>query len=263
MQLLKLHFHVKKNNKSNFMNNVRLGINIDHIATLRNARGGIHPDILRSLEIVEMAGADGITAHLREDRRHIKDEDIYLIKEHTSLPLNMEMAATKEMLDIAIDVKPNACCLVPEKRQEITTEGGLDVLSNIDYLTNFCAKLKQNDIKVSLFIDPVEKQIFAAKKVGADIVELHTGTYCNSYGKEREIRLTNIIKAAKTLEEMELECHAGHGLCYNTVSNIARIPNMVELNIGHFLISESLFIGLEASISRMKNLIILARKEVI
>ena len=245
------------------MNDIRLGINIDHVATLRNARAGIYPDLIRSVKVAEQAGAEGITAHLREDRRHIKDKDMYLIKEHSLLPINMEIAATSEMLGIAIDIKPNACCLVPEKRQEITTEGGLDVASNINYLADFCSKLKENNIKVSLFIDPVEKQILAAKEVGADIVELHTGSYCKSYGTERDSYLAKIIQAAKLVEDINIECHAGHGLCYNTVGGIAQIPNMAELNIGHFLISEALFVGLETSIRKMKNIIISSRQEVL
>lgn len=233
------------------MQHLRLGINIDHIATIRNARGGSHPDPIRALEIVKNAGGDGITAHLREDRRHIRDEDIYRIVKSTSLPLNFEMAATEEMLRISLEIKPNACCIVPEKRTEVTTEGGLNVVGNVN-LKPYIAKLKDAGIRVSLFVDPEEKQIIAASDIGADIVELHTGSYCHATGGERQGELEKIIRSARLCEEIGLECHAGHGLCYETTPAIASIPNMAELNIGHFLMGEAVFAGLHNAISKMR-----------
>lgn len=239
---------------------LRLGVNIDHIATLRNARGGFYPDPARALDIVKKAGADGITAHLREDRRHIRDEDLFRIKEATDLPLNMEMAATGEMLKIALKVKPNACCIVPEKREEITTEGGLDVVAKYDSLTPIISKIQDAGIKVSLFIDPQQEQIEKAKAIGADIIELHTGQYCHAEGLQRKNELQKIIKSAEFANSVGLECHAGHGLCYDTTQDVARIKEIAELNIGHFLIGEALFVGLEDSIRRMRNLMDEVRK---
>lgn len=242
------------------MKQIRLGVNIDHIATLRNARGGTHPDPTRAAILSQKAGADGITAHLREDRRHIIDNDIFLLKEKISVPLNMEMAATEEMLKIALQVKPNACCIVPEKREEITTEGGLDVVANKQALLPFIEKIKDAGIRVSLFIDSEDAQIEAAKQAGADIVELHTGAYCHKIGDEREMELKKITQAAKMIESVGVECHAGHGLCFETVSPIAAIPNVVELNIGHFIMGEAMFVGLEDAIGRMRKLMYEARK---
>jgi len=239
---------------------IRLGVNIDHVATVRNARGGLHPDPVLAAKLAQDAGVHGITAHLREDRRHIKDNDMFRLKEEVSLPLNFEMAATQEMLKIALQVMPNACCLVPEKREEVTTEGGLDVASNITYLKNYCTKIKDAGIRVSLFIDPEEKQIEAAASVGADIVELHTGAYCHQVGDKRKSELARIINAAAIVKQTDIECHAGHGLCYKTVADIAVIENIVELNIGHFLIGESIFIGLDAAIKKMKSIMEDARK---
>jgi pyridoxine 5-phosphate synthase len=241
------------------MKHLRLGINIDHIATVRNARGGSHPDPVKALEIIERAGADGITAHLREDRRHIRDEDLVRIKNSTNLPLNMEMAATAQMLQIALEIKPNACCIVPENRMEVTTEGGLNVMAAKEFLIPYIAKLKDSGIRVSLFVDAVSEQIEAASKVGADIVELHTGKYCHAEGLARDKELQKIITAAKLAEEMGLECHAGHGLCYKTTPAIAKIENIVELNVGHFLIGEAIFTGLHESIVEMLGIMQEAR----
>lgn len=242
------------------MQYLRLGINIDHIATLRNARGGIHPDPILALEIIEKAGASGVTAHLREDRRHIRDEDLLRIKSATKLPLNMEMAATDEMLEIALQVRPNACCLVPEGRHELTTEGGLDVVSLQKQLTPYVAKLHDNGIKVSLFVAANLSQVEAAKNVGADIIELHTGNYCHNEGKLRDKYLQEIIVAAKLATLIGLECHAGHGLCYETTPDIAAIGDIVELNIGHFLIGEAIFTGLHSSVAKMRQIIDGARQ---
>lgn len=241
------------------MQYLRLGINIDHIATVRNARGGQHPDPIRALAIIEKAGANGVTAHLREDRRHIKDNDLQSIMEATKLPLNMEMAATQEMLKIALKIKPNACCIVPEKRMEVTTEGGLNVVGQDKILKPFIAQLQDAGIKVSLFVDADEKQVAAAKHVGADIVELHTGSYCHAATSVRDNELQKIIIAAKLAGDMGLECHAGHGLCFATTPAIAKISNIVELNIGHFLIGEAIFNGLYDSISTMRRIMDEAR----
>lgn len=240
---------------------IRLGVNIDHVATVRNARGIFHPDPVRAALIAEKAGADGITAHLREDRRHIVDEDIYRLKKEVNLPLNLEMAATKEMLQIALNVKPNACCIVPEKRKELTTEGGLDVAGNLVYLKSFIERLKIAGIRVSLFIEPNEKQIRAAVGAKADIVELHTGAYCEAKGEKRKKELLKIIKAAEKTSEYGLECHAGHGLSYDTVIPIAEIAQIKELNIGHFLVGEAVFIGVEAAIEKMRRIMREARQE--
>jgi pyridoxine 5-phosphate synthase len=237
------------------MTKIRLGVNIDHVATLRNARGGAHPCPVAAAKICQKYGVDGITAHLREDRRHIKDEDIFRLKNEVNLPLNFEMAATKEMLEIAIKTKPNAVCLVPEKREELTTEGGLDVLKNQQYLTDFIARLKKAEIRISLFVDPDLKQIEAAKSVGADIVEIHTGKYCLLSGSAQEQEFQNIANAAKQASDLGLECHAGHGLNFTTAKNIAKITEFVEFNIGHFLIGEAIFTGLEKVIKKMREVI--------
>lgn len=242
---------------------LRLGVNIDHVATLRNARGGIHPDPLRAAHLAIEGGADGITAHLREDRRHISDTDISRLKTELTRPLNLEMAATEEMLDIALRHVPNACCLVPERREERTTEGGLEVAGALKTLKPFVGKLKGAGIRVSLFVEPEIKTIEAAAKAGADIVELHTGRYChealdnNSAGVARE--LARHAAAARAADELGLEVHAGHGLTYNTVGAIARIGAVVELNIGHFLIGEAIFVGLTAAVRRMRTLMDEAR----
>lgn len=237
------------------MPKTRLFINIDHVATLRNARGGYAPDPVRFAKQIEHTSADGITVHLREDRRHIKDIDVYELKEQIKLPLNLEIAATPEMLNIAIDVKPNYVCIVPEKRNEITTEGGLDVVRHKEYLKHFIEDIHKAGSRVSLFVSPEEKQIEAAYKVGADIVEIHTGTYCNKQSFEREFELTNIKNVIKMAHELNLECHAGHGLSYSTVGQISKIKEIKELNIGHFIIGEALFLGIEGAIEKMRELI--------
>lgn len=238
----------------------RLGVNIDHVATLRNARGGTLPCPVEAARLAVKAGADGITAHLREDRRHIRDEDIYRIKSEVNAPLNFEMAATDEMIAIALDVKPNACCLVPEKREELTTEGGLDVAGNREVFGHAVQLLKQKNIKISLFIDADEAQIRAAHEVGADIIELHTGSYADATNESDVFaELARIKTGASLAFGLDIECHAGHGLTYDNVTDIAAIPEIVELNIGHFLIGQSVFEGLESVIEHFKNLMKKAR----
>jgi pyridoxine 5-phosphate synthase len=238
---------------------IRLGINIDHVATLRNVRGGRYPDPLRAAKLAVEAGADNITAHLREDRRHIRDEDIARLTAAKLAPLNLEMAVTDEMLQIALKVKPHASCLVPERRQEITTEGGLDVAGQIETLTPFIAKLRRAGIQVSLFIDPEPEQIEASAKVGTDAIEFHTGTYCRAAtagdrgASERE--LERLADGARQAAALGLEVHAGHGLDYDNVAPVASIPEIVELNIGHHLVGEAIFVGLAASVARMRAVI--------
>jgi pyridoxine 5-phosphate synthase len=236
---------------------MRLGINIDHVATIRNARGSDHPDPVKAAKMAEKAGADGITAHLREDRRHISDKDIKALKENIKVPLNLEMAATEEMLKIALEFKPERVCLVPEKRLEITTEGGLDI-SNISYnkksfILNIIQQCKNNNIDVSLFIDPEIKQIDAAVDLGANIIELHTGEYCNTLDKLDELK--RIKEAVSYAVDKEIEVHAGHGLNFENVKGIANINNIKELNIGHFIIGESIFMGLENVVKKMRKII--------
>jgi pyridoxine 5-phosphate synthase len=231
---------------------LRLGINIDHVATIRNARGGGHPDPLRAALIAGAAGADGITAHLREDRRHITDSDIAKLRGGIDMPLNLEMAATEEMLAIALNHLPHAACLVPERRNEVTTEGGLDVVGGRAHLKPFIAKLSGAGIRVSLFIDPDPRQLDAAERAGAPVVELHTGAYCHAVGDARRGELDRLRRAASHAHALGLECHAGHGLDYETVGDVAAIPELAELNIGHFLIGEAIFIGLDQSIRAMR-----------
>lgn len=231
---------------------LRLGVNIDHVATIRNARGGGHPDPVRAADLAVRAGADGITAHLREDRRHISDDDIAALIETIPAPINLEMAATDEMVAIAVRHRPDAVCIVPERREERTTEGGIDVVANRDRLASVVRALKQAGIEVTLFIEPSPAQIEAASAIEAFAVELHTGAYCNAIAGERERRRNEIAAAAAQAERLGLECHAGHGLSYETVGPIAAIPQIVELNIGHFLIGEAIFCGLEASMQRMR-----------
>ena len=244
---------------------LRLGVNIDHVATLRNARGGRHPDPIRAAHAAIAAGADGITAHLREDRRHITDADMARLKEEITRPLNFEMAATAEMVKIAIKTVPNACCLVPERREERTTEGGLDVVRAEADLIRVTEKLQNFGIRVSLFIEPSPKAIEASARIGADIVELHTGRYCEhalaNDAKATEKELARLIKGAKQASDLGLEVHAGHGLTYNTVGAIARFPEFVELNIGHFLIGEAVYTGLDAAVRQMKALMAEARMQ--
>lgn len=234
-------------------NHLRLGVNIDHVATLRNARGGTHPCPVKAARLAAKAGADGITAHLREDRRHIRDADIFRLKKEIRLPLNMEMAATAEMLKIALKVKPHACCIVPENRKEVTTEGGLNVAGTSKSLKPFIAKLKKAGIRVSLFIDSDEKQVTAAHAVGADIVEFHTGTYCHLPKEKRGAELKKLKTAVKLAHGLGLECHAGHGLTYESVGAVAAILELKELNIGHFLMGEALFVGMKKSLRKMRR----------
>jgi pyridoxine 5-phosphate synthase len=270
---------------------LRLGVNIDHVATLRNARGGAHPCPIAAAQLAADAGADGITAHLREDRRHIRDADMRRLKAEVALPLNFEMAATIEMQALALEILPNACCLVPEKREERTTEGGLDVASNSQFIQTFIQPLKAAGIRVSLFIDPDLAQVEAAAKVGADIVELHTGTYAELSLPQRgmagvgafdgESRLHNsdafplngplltsplggeelgkLQSAATLAHSLGLEVHAGHGLTFENVGAVAAIPELVELNIGHFIIGEAVFMGLDIAILEMRRAMIEAR----
>ena len=231
---------------------LRLGVNVDHVATLRNARGGVHPRPVTAALLAIRAGADGITAHLREDRRHIRDDDIAAIREAIQAPLNFEMAATDEMIAIALSTKPNAACIVPERREEVTTEGGLAVVGNEDRLTDLLSPLKEAGIRLSLFIEANEADIDSAKRIGADIVELHTGSYCNDLTKS-QAELRRIRRAAAYGANLGIEIHAGHGLGFDTVGPIASIPEIVELNIGHFLIGESVFCGLESAITLMRQ----------
>jgi pyridoxine 5-phosphate synthase len=238
---------------------LRLGVNIDHVATIRNARGGLHPDPMRAVGIVEAAGGDGITVHLREDRRHINDEDLVRLMERVSLPVNLEMAATQEMVDIALRHKPHAACIVPERREERTTEGGLDAAGLHNQLAPLVSQLTDAGIRVSLFIEPSARQIDAAIRLRAPVVELHTGKYAHSEGAERESELRRIADAAALAVKNGIEPHAGHGLTFDNVQPIAAIPQIAELNIGHYLIGEAIFIGLEESIRRMRALMDEAR----
>jgi len=241
---------------------IRLGINIDHVATLRNARGGDHPCPVHAAKLAFEAGADGITAHLREDRRHIRDQDIERLKNEIALPLNFEMAATEEMLAIALRVKPHAVCIVPEKRAELTTEGGLDVLNYEIFLATYVEKLQDAGIRVSLFIDPDAEQIHAAARTKAKVVELHTGGYASKY-TDKKTTLSTVhcaLPSAATLAHSHgLEVHAGHGLTYDNVSAIAAIPEIIELNIGHFLMGEAMFVGMKEAIKKMRLLMDAAR----
>jgi pyridoxine 5-phosphate synthase len=231
---------------------LRLGVNIDHVATIRNARGGDHPDPVNAARIAAEAGADGITAHLREDRRHITDRDIERLMQDIDLPLNLEMAATEEMLAIALAHRPHAACIVPEKREERTTEGGLDVAGKLDQLRPFVKRLADAGIRVSLFIEPSEAQVAAAVALGAPVVEFHTGRYANSSGDERSTELKRIADAAALAAKNGIEPHAGHGLTFDNVVPIAAIPQVAELNIGHFLIGEAVFGGLGAAVTSMR-----------
>lgn len=242
---------------------LRLGVNIDHVATIRNARGGSVPDPVRAALLAEAAGADGITAHLREDRRHIGDSDIDALMAALTVPLNFEMAATDEMAQIALRHKPNAVCIVPEKREERTTEGGLDVARDENHLAHFIAPLRDAGCRVSIFIGADAAQIEAAARIGADIVELHTGAYCDDHAEgrfvARDTELASLRKMATYAHSLGLEVHAGHGLTFDTVAPIAALPEVVELNIGHFLIGEAIFIGLGPAITEMRRLMDAAR----
>ena len=240
-------------------NELRLGVNIDHVATVREARGSAYPDPVRAAKIAEAAGADGITAHLREDRWHISDSDIERLSRALSIPLNLEMAATDEMLEIALRAKPHAACIVPEKREERTTEGGIDAAGQHNRLAPLVRQLSAARIRVSMFIEPDKSQLDAAKALGAPVVELHTGAYCDASGAEQARLLQKLRDGAAYGASLGLEIHAGHGLTYDNVRPIAAIPQIRELNIGHFLIGEAIFIGLENSIGHMRALMDEAR----
>nr|WP_240957101.1 pyridoxine 5'-phosphate synthase [Pseudopontixanthobacter vadosimaris] len=233
---------------------MRLGVNIDHVATIRNARGGDHPDPVRAAQIVAECGGDGITAHLREDRRHIRDDDLKRIQAATDLPLNLEMAATPEMLEIALRHRPHAACIVPEKREERTTEGGLDAAGLHNQLSPLVWKLKDHGIRVSLFIAPDPRQLEAAIRMGVPVVEFHTGEYANASGETRGAELRRIADMAALAAKNGIEPHAGHGLTYDNVQAIAAIPQLAELNIGHYLIGEAVFVGLAPAVLRMREL---------
>jgi pyridoxine 5-phosphate synthase len=238
---------------------LRLGVNIDHVATIRNARGGDHPDPVRAAEIVARVGGDGITAHLREDRRHIRDSDLARIQEATGLPLNLEMAATDEMVEIALRHLPHAACIVPEKREEVTTEGGLDAARQQNHLQPIISRLLDAGIRVSLFIGPDERQLEAALQLGAPVVEFHTGEYAHAEGEQIAVELKKIADLAALAVKNGIEPHAGHGLTYDNVQPIAAIPQLAELNIGHYLIGEAVFVGLEPAVRKMRELMDAAR----
>ena len=242
---------------------IRLGVNIDHVATIRNARGGDHPDPVRAAMALEGQGADGITAHLREDRRHIRDDDMRRLKEEIGLPLNFEMAATVEMHKFCTEIAPHACCLVPENRNERTTEGGLDVAGQLKFLVPYVRELGDAGIRVSLFVDPEKSQIEAAREAGAPVIEIHTGAYYEAAAattpKRIEDEFAKIQSAAKFADEIGLEVHAGHGLTFHNVQPVAALPEIVELNIGHFLIGEAVFMSLPVAVKEMKKLMTDAR----
>ncbi|MBX7534754.1 MULTISPECIES: pyridoxine 5'-phosphate synthase [Qipengyuania] len=242
---------------------LRLGVNIDHVATIRNARGGDHPDPVRAAQIVASVGGDGITAHLREDRRHIRDADLRRIQEATDLPLNLEMAATEEMLEIALRHAPHAACIVPEKREERTTEGGLDAAGLHNTLTPIVAKLRDAGIRVSLFIEATERQLDAALRLGVPVVEFHTGEYAHAHLDGDNERMAQELKRVADMAALAakngIEPHAGHGLTYENVQPIAAIPQLAELNIGHYLVGEAVFVGLEQAVRHMRELMDEAR----
>ena len=233
-----------------------LGVNIDHVATLRNARGGKEPSVIQAALICEQSGCDGITTHLREDRRHIKDSDVYSLIPILKTKLNLEMAATEEMQKIALEIKPHSCCIVPERRQEVTTEGGLEVASRLDDMKKFVEPLVDAGINVSLFINPDEQQVIASAKTGAQFIEMHTGAYANAFGTENEeAEFIRLKTAAKLAQSMGLTVNAGHGLNYENVHRMHEVPNLYELNIGHSIISRAVFSGLSKAVVDMKNLI--------
>jgi pyridoxine 5-phosphate synthase len=244
-------------------NKLRLGVNIDHVATVRNARGGQYPDPLRAAMLAEAAGADGITAHLREDRRHITDADIDALMQGLTVPLNFEMAATDEMQKIALRHVPHAVCIVPEKREERTTEGGLEVAREENKIGDFIAPLREAGCRVSIFIAADQRQIESAARIGAPVIELHTGAYCDAHAEgrfdERDAEMERLREMSTFAASLGLEVHAGHGLTFDTVKPIAQFPEVMELNIGHFLIGESIFIGMEAAIKQMRILMDAAR----
>ena len=246
---------------------LRLGVNIDHVATVRNARGGAYPDPLRAAKLAEEAGADGITAHLREDRRHISDADIDGLMDILSVPLNFEMAATDEMQKIALRHKPHAVCIVPEKREERTTEGGLEVAREENRLAHFIAPLRDAGCRVSIFIAADKRQIEAANRIGAEVIELHTGAYCDFHAEgqfqERDAELERLRDMSAFAHSLGLEVHAGHGLTYDTVAPVAAFPEVQELNIGHFLIGEAIFRGITPAIAEMRRIMDEARKQIL
>lgn len=243
----------------NTRKSLALGVNIDHVATLRQARGSSYPDPISAALMAEQSGADSITLHLREDRRHIQDRDVHALKEAMQTHMNLEMAVTEEMLAVAIDIKPGDCCLVPEKRQELTTEGGLDVAGELERVADACARLTSQGIRVSLFIDPDERQLDAAVQAGAPVVELHTGTYADTAGERQRRELARVAAAAAYGHEIGLIVNAGHGLHYQNVAAIARIPEIVELNIGHAIIAQAVFDGISQAVRDMKRLMNEAR----
>ncbi|MDF2178345.1 pyridoxine 5'-phosphate synthase [Aliiglaciecola sp. CAU 1673] len=243
------------------MKDILLGVNIDHVATLRNARGTAYPDPVHAAEIAERAGADGITIHLREDRRHIIDRDVELLRQTLQTRMNLEMAVTEEMLAIALRIKPEFCCLVPEKREELTTEGGLDVAGNQERIKQACAQLAAEDIIVSLFIDADKRQIDAAKASGAEYIEIHTGQYAEAHGeKAQQAELVKIIDGVKYAHSLGLKVNAGHGLTYHNVKPVAAIKEIVELNIGHAIVGRAVFDGLHKAVADMKRLMLEARQ---
>ena len=239
------------------MNKKRLGVNIDHVATIRNARGEIYPDPLKAALVVQESGADSVTIHLREDRRHIQEHDLKKIKKKIKIPINLEMAPTKEMLKIAIRNKPDFVCIVPEKRREITTEGGLNINKNIKFIKEIIKVLKKNKIRVSLFIEPKIEDIKLSHSLGADCVELHTGRFCNLFNKGKKINKSflELKNSANYAKKIGLEVHAGHGLTFKSAYKVSKIKNISEFNIGHFIIAESLFLGLSNTIKKFKNLL--------
>lgn len=238
------------------MRAIRLGVNIDHVGTVRNARGGVHPDPVEAAVMACNAGADGITVHVREDRRHIRDDDVFRLKAAIRAPINLEIAAVDGMVAIALRLLPHAVCLVPERREEVTTEGGLDAAGGIGHLKPIVGRLTQAGIRVSLFIDPEERQIEAAYRLGAPVVELHTGAYAHAGGADAQ--LLRLQQAAAITRRYGIECHAGHGLTFDNVGAVAAIPEIVELNIGHFLIGQAIFSGLGASIAEMRRRMVAA-----
>ena len=236
---------------------IKLGVNIDHVATLRNARGGNYPNVVQSAKVAEQSGADSITVHIREDRRHINETDLENLLDTINIPLNLEIAAKEETVAIALKNQPKSVCFVPENRQEITTEGGLDVKKNFNHLKQMIDPMLKTDIKISLFIDPSEEQLYATKDLGVNTIELHTGAYANAFEKNTnlEFELNRLKSSAMLAEDLSLNCHAGHGLNFENVVSIAKIKNILELNIGHFIIADSIFNGLQNSIQKMKNII--------
>jgi pyridoxine 5-phosphate synthase len=241
------------------MNSIDLGVNVDHVATLRQARGTVYPDPLLAALLAEQSGADSITIHLREDRRHIQDRDVRMCRDALQTRLNLEMGATEEMLRIAAEIRPPDCCLVPERRAEVTTEGGLDVIGRSDELRSACQRLAQHGIRVSLFIDPDRAQLDAAARAGAPVVELHTGAYADAIGEARAKELQRIVDAARYASSIGLRVHAGHGLNYHNVQPIAAIADIVELNIGHAIVAQAVFDGIKTAVAEMKRLMLEAR----